>query len=431
MRKVAFLVGNDTFPEYASIPSLRFPQNDVNDLAEILGDRETCGFETKLYLNKSSQTVLGDFEETSQGLEEKDTILFYYAGHGILRGTELCLASIETKNKRHGATSIEAKKVLEFLRESNAKRRVLILDCCYSGAIGTPYRGGNAEDALTASAHSSGTCILTASTAIQRAAARENEEQTDRQKGNGVFTKALIDCLREPSKECITVDDLYQFAFIRLGDSSQTPKKLGEQEGLPSEIGNFKQKLARLAEQKREQLISPPTPFPYQCLVGAWKGSLRWRKQPRVDFQVTLVIAQCYNQALAGILYYEGLHTYRNEIVYKGADQLKEDTPIEYADTHIEVDPEHKILKLIFVRKVHEAKSKSKIKTNGEGENQLHTGVKVVDKLHTMTVSREYPPTYQLECVLSKPGARECMNVEIKRLAAPRTAVWTGAVFKR
>lgn len=191
MRKVAFLVGNDTFP---TIPSLRFPQNDVNDLAEILGDRETCGFETKLYLNKSSQTVLGDFEETSQGLEEKDTILFYYAGHGILRGTELCLASIETKNKRHGATSIEAKKVLEFLRESNAKRRVLILDCCYSGAIGTPYRGGNAEDALTASAHSSGTCILTASTAIQRAAERENEEQTDRQKGNGVFTKALIDC---------------------------------------------------------------------------------------------------------------------------------------------------------------------------------------------------------------------------------------------
>jgi hypothetical protein len=52
MRKIAFLVGNDTFPEDPkNIPPLRFPQNDATGLAEILGDKETCGFETKLYLN--------------------------------------------------------------------------------------------------------------------------------------------------------------------------------------------------------------------------------------------------------------------------------------------------------------------------------------------------------------------------------------------
>src|SRR5580704_15888939 len=116
MRKVAFLVANDEFPEDDSIPRLRFPQNDANDLAEILGDKESCGFETKLYLNKSSQSVLGDFEETTRAgdLTKNDTILFYYSGHGILWENELCLASRETKRARLSATSIEAEKVLKF-----------------------------------------------------------------------------------------------------------------------------------------------------------------------------------------------------------------------------------------------------------------------------------------------------------------------------
>jgi len=507
MRRVAFLVANDKFPEDPSIPSLRFPQNDANDLAEILGDKETCGFETRLHLNESSQSVLGAFEETSLELADKDTILFYYAGHGILRGKDLHLATMETMRARRGATSIEAKKVLEFLKESNASRRVLILDCCYSGAIGASDRGGDAEDALTALAHSSGICILTASTAIQNAKEREKEEQTDRKKGIGVFTKALIDCLREPLKEDISVDDLYGYAFGRLVGSSQTPKKLGEQVGLPIQIGNFKKKLARLAEQQRAQLIStarekmrpyvdtgdlteeeveyvvhllerddtrlfpherpfrenvirflngnvrfasvfagvpqinehdplmrkfdehkphapiekfplPTTTFPYLRLVGAWKGSLNWRKQPEVDFQVTLVIAECYN-SLRGLLYYEGI--YRNELLYKGADKLQE-------DAHIEVDREGNILTLKFLRKVHEEKPKKKV--NEKKKPNVEGG----DQLQSLPVFREDPRSYHLKCVFSKPAARECMNVEMRRLpttSKTRADVWVGDVFKR
>ena len=55
MRKVAFLVANDTFPEDPSIPPLRFTQNDEMDFEEVLSDAETCGFEPKLYLNENSQ----------------------------------------------------------------------------------------------------------------------------------------------------------------------------------------------------------------------------------------------------------------------------------------------------------------------------------------------------------------------------------------
>lgn len=101
MRKVAFLVGNDTFPQDSSIPSLRFPLYDAKDLEEILGDKDSCGFETKLYLNKPSQTVLGDFEETTTraDLTKNDTILFYYSGHGILRETTCALFRMKRRGR--------------------------------------------------------------------------------------------------------------------------------------------------------------------------------------------------------------------------------------------------------------------------------------------------------------------------------------------
>jgi hypothetical protein len=53
MTKVAFLVGNDTFPEDPSIPPLRFTQNDACELGEILADEEICCFENKALLESN------------------------------------------------------------------------------------------------------------------------------------------------------------------------------------------------------------------------------------------------------------------------------------------------------------------------------------------------------------------------------------------
>lgn len=67
MRKVAFLVANDTFPEDPSIPPLRFTQNDASALAKVLEDPETCGFDTRLFLTKphtKSWRILSRFLES-------------------------------------------------------------------------------------------------------------------------------------------------------------------------------------------------------------------------------------------------------------------------------------------------------------------------------------------------------------------------------
>jgi uncharacterized caspase-like protein len=143
-----------------------------------------------------------------------------------------------------GARSIRAREVLAYLQESHARRRLLILDCCQSGAIGRAFRGNDLQSSLAVLADSFGSYILTASTAIQLAEEREKD-------GHGVFTKALIDCLRDGAKESITVNDWY-VAYRRLkAVANQTPLKWGIQEEGPSfEIGNFKAK----HERERQRL---------------------------------------------------------------------------------------------------------------------------------------------------------------------------------
>jgi uncharacterized caspase-like protein/Tol biopolymer transport system component len=250
MRKVAFLVGNDTFPKDPSIPPLRFTQNDARELAAVLENPETCGFETRLYLNRASQEVLTDLDQISGELGQDDTLLFYYSGHGKLRQkNELCLVSNETTTKSLGATSIRTRLVLEYLQGSFARRRILILDCCHSGAIASIYKAVDSKSALDGLANSFGTYILTASTSIELAEEREKD-------GHGVFTKALIDCLREGPKERITINDLYEYAHARLRVSAnQTPLFWAlQQEGTAVEIGNYQAKHERERQRKRERL---------------------------------------------------------------------------------------------------------------------------------------------------------------------------------
>ena len=250
MRKVAMLVANDTFPKDASLPPLRFAHDDASALADVLSDKESCGFDTTVYHNCASHTILNNVEKAAGELGAEDTLLFYYAGHGKLRRNgKLFLATDDTSAETLSTTAIGAEQILDLMRESRAQRRVLILDCCHSGAIGGAYRSGDLSDTLGGLAQSFGSYILTASTAIQLAEERETE-------GHGVFTHALIEGLRtgEAAKQNkITISDLHEYACARLAPSSpQTPLLWAlKQAGPPLLIADFSK---RRAHEEREQI---------------------------------------------------------------------------------------------------------------------------------------------------------------------------------
>ncbi len=111
MRKVAFLVGNDTFPKDPSIAPLRFTQNDARELAEVSGEPGNLRFRNETLLEPAFARGSDCFDQVSGELGQDDTLLFYYSGHGKLRGNELCLVSNETTTTSLGATSIRTRLV--------------------------------------------------------------------------------------------------------------------------------------------------------------------------------------------------------------------------------------------------------------------------------------------------------------------------------
>ncbi|MEY9860210.1 hypothetical protein ABH935_005846 [Catenulispora sp. GAS73] len=65
----------------------------------------------------------------------EDTLLLYYVGHGVLSSSsmDLCLTVKDTKSGRPDLYGIEYRRIKEAFKDSPARAKIAILDCCYSG----------------------------------------------------------------------------------------------------------------------------------------------------------------------------------------------------------------------------------------------------------------------------------------------------------
>lgn len=102
--------------------------------------------------------------------EATDTLVVYFAGHGMrsLDGF-LYLALGHSERNRKLYKSVAFNYLRTAVLESAAPRKVVILDCCYSGAALEGYMGGPDEFADQAAIE--GTYVMTASAATQAAMA--------------------------------------------------------------------------------------------------------------------------------------------------------------------------------------------------------------------------------------------------------------------
>jgi hypothetical protein len=125
-----------------------------------------------------------------------DTLLLYYAGHGLVdRRGVLHLALVESESDTHLMyKAVPYDHIRDVLLESRAARRIVILDCCYSGrALG---QMAAASSAVADQAEAEGTYVLAASAENKSALAPPGKEHT-------AFTGELLGII----KNGITVDD--------------------------------------------------------------------------------------------------------------------------------------------------------------------------------------------------------------------------------
>ena len=207
--KKALVVGINDYP---SSP-LSGCVNDANSLAAILesnGDGSP-NFGIRLLTCPSTDITRPVLREAIEQLfaGDSDMALLYFSGHGYIKSTGGYLVTVDAKKYDEGVSMDD---ILSLANQSKARNKVIILDCCHSGAMGTPSITGSSTAQL-----SEGMSVLTAS--------RDSEYALETN-GAGVFTSLLIDALKGGAADIrgnITPGSLYAYVDEALGAWDQRP----------------------------------------------------------------------------------------------------------------------------------------------------------------------------------------------------------------
>src|SRR5512142_1483338 len=235
--KYALIIGNSEY-EDARLAQLTAPGRDAEDLAQVLRQKDLCGFdEVKVVLNEREFVVREAIDEFFDGKTPDDLLLMYFSGNGVRDELGALYLGVRNTNlSRLRSTAIKSSFIQEAMEQSRAKRQVLILDCCNSGAFQQGTKAATGASLGIANAFGGyGRVILTASDSLQYA------WQGDAVIGNtdnSLFTHFLVEGLKGEAEAdgdgVITVDELYDYAYeqVRRATPNQTPSKFSsKQEG--------------------------------------------------------------------------------------------------------------------------------------------------------------------------------------------------------
>src|SRR5687768_11320940 len=90
-RRVALVIGNS---QYANAGELRNPVNDAGDIAAAL---KKLGFDVIVGTNLGQQQFGRIIEQFARKLDDADTALFFYAGHGLQINEKNYLVSVDAR----------------------------------------------------------------------------------------------------------------------------------------------------------------------------------------------------------------------------------------------------------------------------------------------------------------------------------------------
>lgn len=229
-RRLALLIAAFEYSDPA-LRKLRSPGHDASALAVVLGDRRIGGFDVQTLINAPGGDVQEGIDEFCSGRRSEDQLLIYLSCHGVLDDNgRLYYASVNTRRQHLAATAVSAAWLNERLEDCRARRQILVLDCCHSGAFARGAKMGDDGLALQQrfESHGRGRVVLTASRGT------EYSFEGNQPSGEGVpsvFTRAIVDGLTTGDADRdrdgrITVKDLYDHVYdsVRKSEPRQTPE---------------------------------------------------------------------------------------------------------------------------------------------------------------------------------------------------------------
>ncbi len=194
---------------YASSP-LKGCLNDSEAIKDLLANHENGDPNFDVW-KKDNIPTKGELrrliEQCFDG--DADVALFYYSGHGYIDNVGGYLV---TPDYSSGDWGVSLQDVLTIANKSKCKERIIILDSCFSGFMGSISTEGQNTAVIN-----EGVTILTAS---------RNYETSKEIDGHGVFTSLIIEALKGGAADVlghITVGGVYAFIDKALGPWEQRP----------------------------------------------------------------------------------------------------------------------------------------------------------------------------------------------------------------
>ena len=191
--RLALVVATSTYAD-PGLRRLRAPARDAGDLAQVLADPGIGGFTVTTVIDQPAQQIRLAIEDFLDGRGTGDLLLVYLSCHGLLDARRrLYFAAADTRKDRLGATGVESAWVLDQLEHCRARRQVLILDSCFSGAFAHGAKGEadlGLRDRFLGQGR--GRVVLTASTATEYSFEGEYDPTATADPAGSVFTAALV-----------------------------------------------------------------------------------------------------------------------------------------------------------------------------------------------------------------------------------------------
>ncbi|WP_062989912.1 caspase, EACC1-associated type [Nocardia anaemiae] len=247
----AVLLGSSRFddPGLADLPAV---EKNLADVAEIMTSRSGTGLiagNCTLLLDKDQATI---GRKLSAAISDADdTLLVYYAGHGLIGpNADLYLSLPETSRELVAWTALDFARLRSELAAARARNKVLILDCCFSGlAIGAM---SDRNALVRGQIEVRGTCVLASSPANSPSYSPADEPNT-------AYTGELVKLLREGPDDDVE--------FVTLTRIHEHLTRAMRRRGLPSPessntrtIGNLA--LARNPRRRHPRQQSKVSPAP-------------------------------------------------------------------------------------------------------------------------------------------------------------------------
>ncbi|MFI6511667.1 YDG/SRA domain-containing protein [Streptosporangium sp. NPDC050855] len=210
----AVLIGTSKY-ESENLPDLPTVANNLAAIKEALCDHSIWGLPPQhcrvIREPAQSPQMIDPVIKASE--EATDTLIVYFAGHGLadpdLGELYLALTGSDDDPRRVSFTAVAYDHIRRAIVHGGAKRKIVILDCCYSGRA---IRAMSSTDNISTQANIEGTCVITSAAKDKLALAPPGELYT-------TFTAELVNVLQhgiEGQPKRLTINNIYNHIHLAL-----------------------------------------------------------------------------------------------------------------------------------------------------------------------------------------------------------------------